>query len=102
MVDSTVARLARWLRFLGYDAVLDRSDSDSKLVARARREGRVLLTRKRTLGSDSAAASPGGALLLSSDFVPEQLAHAAPRAEVHCLQRRALACSPRSGRRPGA
>ncbi len=73
IVDSTAARLARWVRFLGYDAVLDRSDSDSRLVARARREGRVLLTRKRSLGTASAAGSPGGALLLSSDFVWEQL-----------------------------
>jgi uncharacterized protein with PIN domain len=85
LVDSTAARLARWLRFLGYDAVLDRSESDAALLARARREGRVLLTRKRSLGAVSEACSgapggavsggavSGGALLLSSDFVSEQL-----------------------------
>ena len=71
LVDSTAARLSRWLRFLGYDAVLDRSRSDAVLLARARREGRALLTRKRVLGTSPGAA--GGVLLLSSDFVSDQL-----------------------------
>jgi hypothetical protein len=76
LVDSTAARLSRWLRFLGYDAVLDRSDSSAKLLARARREGRVLLTRKRGLGVSS-GADAGGVLLLSSDFVSDQLGQVA-------------------------
>ena len=73
LVDSTAARLSRRLRFLGYDAALDRSDSDAALLARARREGRVLLTRKRALGASPAADAAGTVLLLSSDFVSDQL-----------------------------
>ncbi len=72
LVDATAARLSRRLRFLGYDAALDRSDSDARLLARARREGRVLLTRKRALGSASGAGA-ADVLLLSSDFVSDQL-----------------------------
>jgi len=76
LVDSTAARLSRWLRLLGYDAVLDRSRSDAVLLARARREGRVLLTRKRVIGRGS-VTDAGGALLLSSDFVSDQLGQVA-------------------------
>ncbi|MBN1504060.1 MAG: Mut7-C RNAse domain-containing protein [Candidatus Eisenbacteria bacterium] len=93
LVDSTVARLSHWLRFLGYDAALDNNPGDAALLARARREGRVLLTRKRSLGTSSgfttavvrpaggdasetgsaSVAAAGSALLLSSDFVSDQL-----------------------------
>jgi uncharacterized protein with PIN domain len=73
LVDSTAARLSRWLRFLGYDAVLDRSDNGAALLARARREGRVLLTRRRALGTGPAGSAAGAVLVLSSDFVSDQL-----------------------------
>lgn len=69
LIDSTAARLSRWLRFLGADAVLDRSKSAAHLLLRARREGRVLLTRRRNLRDASAAT----VLLLESDHLLEQL-----------------------------
>ena len=69
LVDSTAARLSRWLRFLGLDVILDRSKSTARLLVRARREGRVLVTRRRNLEG----ASPPGVLLLESDHLTEQL-----------------------------
>ncbi len=44
LADAMLGRLATWLRILGYDTEYDRSE-DVRLVERARREGRVLLTR---------------------------------------------------------
>jgi uncharacterized protein with PIN domain len=69
LVDSTAARLSRWLRFLGLDVALDRSKSAARLLIRARREGRVLLTRRRSLEGASAAE----VVLLESDHLADQL-----------------------------
>jgi uncharacterized protein with PIN domain len=69
LVDSTAARLSRWLRFLGLDVALDRSKSTARLLIRARREGRVLLTRRRRLEGASAAE----VVLLESDHLADQL-----------------------------
>ncbi len=48
--------LARWLRLLGYDALYVRDVDDEALVARARREKRLLVTRDRALASRRKAA----------------------------------------------
>ncbi len=69
LVDSTAARLSRWLRFLGLDVSLDTSESTSRLLVRARREGRVLLTRRRGLENAEAAQT----VLLGSDHLEDQL-----------------------------
>lgn len=49
LVDEMLGRLARYLRFVGCDTVYARGSTDDDLLARARREGRVLLTRDRQL-----------------------------------------------------
>jgi uncharacterized protein len=49
LVDEMLGRLSRYLRFLGYDAEYVRGVSDDRIVARAREEGRRLITRDRTL-----------------------------------------------------
>jgi uncharacterized protein with PIN domain len=49
LADANVGRLGRWLRALGYDADYEPRLPDSGLVARARAEGRVLLTRDQEL-----------------------------------------------------
>jgi len=69
LVDSTAARLSRWLRFFGFDVALDRSKSAAHLLVRARREGRVLLTRRRSLES----ASTAEIVLLASDHLFDQI-----------------------------
>lgn len=43
--DCMLGRLARWLRALGFDTAYDRRIGDPELLAVARREGRVVLTR---------------------------------------------------------
>lgn len=47
--DRMLARLARWLQLLGADVLFDASLSGDKLLARARAERRVTLTRDKRL-----------------------------------------------------
>ena len=64
--DAMVGKLARWLRALGADVLYDSSLDDHHLVALARREGRVLLTRDVPLAS--ATNGPERLLIESGDF----------------------------------
>jgi len=45
IVDHNVGKLARWLRMMGYDTRFFSGDNDSRMVALAHEEGRVILTR---------------------------------------------------------
>lgn len=45
MVDRNVGKLARWLRMLGYDALLSGGEDDGQMVKAALFESRVLLTK---------------------------------------------------------
>ncbi len=45
IADAMLGKLAKWLRILGCDAVFDPEISDRGIAERARREGRVILTR---------------------------------------------------------
>lgn len=50
LCDEMVSGLARWLRMAGYDTtVAEPGESDAVLLARARRQHRILLTRDRAL-----------------------------------------------------
>lgn len=74
LADCNVGRLARWLRVLGYDAAYEPVLPDAQVVARARAEGRVLLTRdvdmmrRRVIASGTVQA-----ILLRDDTVQDQL-----------------------------
>jgi uncharacterized protein with PIN domain len=43
--DEMLGKLARWLRMTGFDVLYERQISDDALIARARQEGRTILTR---------------------------------------------------------
>ncbi len=45
IVDQNVGKLAKWLRIMGYDTLFFDGSNDSRLVAIALAEGRVILTR---------------------------------------------------------
>ncbi len=49
LVDANVARLAGFLRMLGFDCTADEGLGDAELARRSRDEGRILLTRDRRL-----------------------------------------------------
>ena len=52
IADAMLGRLARWLRLLGFDCAYDGGIDDETLVRRALREGRIILTRDRSLPED--------------------------------------------------
>jgi uncharacterized protein len=64
LVDEMLGRLARYLRFLGYDAENVRGVADDEIVRRARAENRRVVTRDRAL----ARALPDSVLLTRTDI----------------------------------
>ena len=68
--DAMLARLARWLRVLGFDTLYDASVHDPDLVRVANEEGRILLTRDRHLLRE---LRPLRALEITHDAPDEQL-----------------------------
>ena len=49
IVDTTLGKLAKWLRILGYDVIYWRADDPEGILRRAREEGRTLVTKDTTL-----------------------------------------------------
>ena len=74
LVDENAARIVRWLRLMGYDTSYLPGVADGTLVARARHEQRVLLTRDRgIMARREIASGQACALLLASDHTWQQL-----------------------------
>ncbi len=69
LLDTMLGTLSRWLRILGHDAVFAGNLEDDDLLAQARAEGRVLLTRDRQL----AARAGEVGLYVASHDLDEQL-----------------------------
>lgn len=84
-LDSSLGRLARWLRLLGHDAAWGRGDTLSDALARARHEGRALLTRSRDLHRLGFRWPPGGGLVVRSELVDDQLFEIARRWPIFAL-----------------
>lgn len=70
LADTMLGRLARWLRFIGYDTLYPPVTEDRKLIDIALREDRILLTRDRTLSKTSAKIER---IYIESDEITEQL-----------------------------
>ncbi len=68
LCDHMLGTLARWLRFMGYDTAYPGPMDDSELIAKAREEGRILVTRDKEL-----AARLPGSLRVRSDVLEEQI-----------------------------
>jgi uncharacterized protein with PIN domain len=45
IVDNNVGKLAKWLRIMGYDALLFTEEDDGKMVKVALAQNRVILTK---------------------------------------------------------
>ncbi len=76
IADAMLGSLARWLRFFGLDCEFAELP-DAELLSRARREGRWLLTRDRTL----AALGPRTVLVRSAEL-EDQLVEVFARLEL--------------------
>ncbi|MBN2025884.1 MAG: hypothetical protein JW854_03920 [Actinobacteria bacterium] len=70
-----LGRLARYLRLMGYDVSYPQASSDARLIATARTEGRVLLTRDRGISlRDGPRAGNPIVIEIASDEIMSQLA----------------------------
>ena len=69
VADAMLGRLAKWMRFLGYDVLYFRDIDDRVLVRTVRSRNRVLLTRDRKLPVDFKLRC----LLVNSERLDEQL-----------------------------
>jgi len=67
VADCMLGRLAKWLKILGFDVLYFSKAEDRDLVAVARREGRVLLTRDTGL-IERTAKRPNRVFIRSDDW----------------------------------
>jgi uncharacterized protein with PIN domain len=68
--DGTLGRLARWLRAIGYDAEFQTGGVDRAFLNRARREGRIVLSRRRDLVKRNFR---GRLIILQNDRIGDQI-----------------------------
>jgi uncharacterized protein with PIN domain len=90
LADVMLGRLARWLRYLGYDTAYERTGEDADLVRRAQGEGRVLLTRDRGILRRWPSA---GGLLVEGDRSLDQLRRVVDRFGLTRLPPRCTVCN---------
>ncbi|MDP2931565.1 MAG: Mut7-C RNAse domain-containing protein [Chloroflexota bacterium] len=72
MVDNNVGKLAKMLRVMGYDTVFFSGSDDSRMVATALKEGRVILTRDTQIMKRRVIASGRVEAVLFETDDPEQ------------------------------
>jgi uncharacterized protein len=70
LADSSLGRLSKWLRILGYDTVYWRGVADRVFLRKAEREGRAVLTRCKDV---LARQHPGLVLCVENDRFEDQL-----------------------------
>ena len=70
LADSSLGRLARWLRMIGRDTATWRGETDRSFLRAAEREGRVVLTRRKDI---IGRQHPGVVLFVGNDRVEDQL-----------------------------
>jgi uncharacterized protein with PIN domain len=74
-VDINVGKLAKWLRIMGYDTLLFNGSDDSRMIAKALAESRVILTRDTQIMRRRVVTNGQlKAILIKSDE-PEQQMH---------------------------
>ncbi len=89
IADAMLGRLARWMRFLGYDVLYMRDIEDRELVRVARAENRIVLTRDRSLVERFHVQH----LLISSENIEEQLVQIMKTFPLNDASRRCMKCN---------
>jgi uncharacterized protein with PIN domain len=93
VVDKTLGRLARWLRIVGCDVLYGSNFSGRGLLAAARRDGRIVLTRNRRLARQEVEPP---LLVVAADRFREQLRQVIAAFEIDptaALFRRCVDCN---------
>ena len=74
IVDNNVGKLAKWLRIMGYDALLFSGEDDSRMVKVALAQNRVILTKDTQIMSRRLVTSGRlKAILIEDDDIEAQL-----------------------------
>jgi uncharacterized protein with PIN domain len=94
LCDEMLGGLSRWLRAAGYDASLARGEDDGAIVARAAREGRILLSSDGGIFERSVVATGQVPALLVPRATPpiEQLRFVLARSGLGLGEPRCMAC----------
>jgi len=93
IVDNNVGKLAKWLRMMGYDALFFNGTDDSKMVAVALAEGRVVLTRDiQIMKRRVVTRGQLRAILISSDEPELQLRQVIGNLNLNCQFRPFTIC----------
>jgi uncharacterized protein with PIN domain len=79
LADSSLGRLSKWLRILGYDTVYWRGEAERPFLRIAEREGRAVLTRRRDV---LARQHPGIVLFVEHDRVEDQIVEVMTRLDL--------------------
>ena len=72
IVDNNVGKLAKWLRMMGYDTLFFNGSDDSRMIATALAEGRVILTRDTQIVRRRVVTSGQLKVILIKSDEPEQ------------------------------
>ena len=75
IVDNNVGKLAKWLRIMGYDTLFFNGSDDSRMIATALAEGRVILTRDTQIMRRRLVTSGRLKAILIEGDQPEQQMH---------------------------
>ncbi len=75
IVDNNVGKLTKWLRIMGYDALFFDGKNDSRMVAIALAEGRVILTKDTQIMKRRVVTSGQLKAILIKNDEPEQQMH---------------------------
>ena len=93
IVDNNVGKLAKWLRMMGYDAVLFDGSDDSYLVAKALAEDRIILTRDTQIMKRGVITSGRlKAILINSDEPESQIRQVIDTLNLDCRLRLFTLC----------
>lgn len=92
-LDSSLGRLARWLRLLGHDAAWRAGDDLPMALLRARVEERILLTRSKGIARLGLQWPPEGGMTLGSERPADQLVEIARRFPIFETARPFSRCS---------
>ena len=93
IVDSNVGKLVRWLRMMGYDSLFFNGSDDSRMVADALAEGRVILTRDTRIMERRVVTSGRlKTVLLESDNPERQMRQIIDTMNLDCMFRPFTIC----------
>ncbi len=93
IVDNNVGKLAKWLRIMGYDTLFFNGMDDSRMIATALAEGRVILTRdtqimKRRVVTEGHIK----AILIKGDKPEQQMRQVIATLNLNCLYKPFTIC----------